>query len=249
MSIITETNEHYVRAKKIAKCGDFEEIFNALNNEGLFDVCLDITKSEFDNFFKEMEFEPGDMMWKVLTILNLYDRATLEHSLRTFAITKDIATKSLRGPHEENIVLSDYLHEANLSLRELLLASLGHDIGKTKLPVEILHNSLTNEEMNKVLIDMIRRKENEEEIAIKLGFSISDLNNKTGDEIIARIYERGMRPVNIVPLSEAFPESKYPGLISDLKSNGFNFNLSIKETAKIHESEGQKYSKNLANQL
>ena len=52
MSIITETNEHYVRAKKIAKCGDFEEIFNALNNEGLFDVCLDITKSEFDNFFK-----------------------------------------------------------------------------------------------------------------------------------------------------------------------------------------------------
>ena len=54
MSIITETNEHYVRAKKIAKCGDFEEIFNALNNEGLFDVCLDITKSEFDNFFKEM---------------------------------------------------------------------------------------------------------------------------------------------------------------------------------------------------
>jgi hypothetical protein len=231
--------EEYAEGQHIAKCGDFNRIRKQLKEQQLLEKSTAFIQKKYEGFFEEKEFAPGEKMWEALTILGLYDTATFEHSLRTFSITKDIATKTLLAPHKESIVLKEYIEEAGISLRELFLSALGHDIGKIVLPVEILHNSLTEREMNRILIEMIRRGDHMEEISERTGFTEYELPQKSDEEIIARVYERGIRPVNIIPLSEAFSETKYPGLLSMLKKRGFSENQTIKSATKIHEAAGK----------
>jgi len=236
----TNTDEEYLKGKKIAQCGDFCRVREQLSKEGLLETNESFIRKKYKGFFEGENFQPEDNIWITLTILGLYDTATLEHCLRTFSITKNIATKTLLGPWGARIVLKEYIEEGEVSLRDLFVAALGHDIGKIILPVEILHNSLTDEEMNRILIDMIWRGDNVEEIGIRIGFTAEELSHKSTEEIVSRLYERGMRPVNIVPLSEAFSDSRNPGLLATLKSRGFSEKETIKNATKIHESEGQK---------
>ena len=240
MNKTNDTCEEYAYGQKIAQCGDFNRILHELKEQGLLQKSVTHMQKTYGGFFTEKEFNPGEKMWEALTILGMYDTATLEHCLRTFSITKDIATKTLLGPHGENVILKDYIEESGISLRELFLSALGHDIGKIKIPVEILHNALTDNEMNEMVIRMIGRGENVAEIGDRIGFTADELSGKSDDEIVARLYEKGIRPVNIIPLSEAFPETKYPGLLSILKERGFSENQTIKTAAKIHEAEGKK---------
>lgn len=241
--------DEYEKGKEIAKCGDFHRTFQILTEQGLLKKCVLSTQEEYQPFFEKEGFEPEEKMWEMLTILGLYDEATMKHSIRTFSVVKDIATKTLKAPRGESIILKKYIEEAGVSLRDILFGALGHDVGKIKLPVEILHNSLTDSEMNRILIEMIKRGERLDEIGKKIGYSRDELTQKSDEEIIARIYEKGIRPVNLVPIFMAFPETKYPGLLSILKERGFSENETIKTAAQIHEAEGQKIFEKLGESI
>ncbi|MCK9351527.1 MAG: HD domain-containing protein [Candidatus Paceibacterota bacterium] len=249
MTKLSKSNDAYLRGKEIAQCGDFRCILETLRKEGLLEKCIDLMQSEYNVFFASNGFKPDRTVWETLTILGLYDTPTLEHCLRTFSITRDIATKPLLGPRGEEIILKEYIEEAGVPLPKLFLAAMVHDIGKIKLPIEILHNSLTDEEMNHLLTDMIWRGDSVEEIGIRMGYTPDELSHKTAEEIVQRMYERGMRPVAIVPLSDAFPEIKYPGFLASLEGRGLGEKQTIKSAAKVHESEGQKIFEELGDPI
>jgi len=240
MDYIIDTNAEHERGKEIAKCGDFHEIRRLLEKEGILEKNVNIFKNHYQNFFREKEMELPENIWETIAILGLYDGETLEHSIRTFSIAKDIATKKLIGPHGEELVLLKYIEEAGVSLYNLCVAALGHDIGKTKLPSEIIHNCLTDAEMENLLIGMIRCGKPIPEMVKKTGFTEDELREKSDEEIIAILYQKGIRAVNIVPIHEAFPNANHSGLISILKARGFSGDETIMAVTRIHESEGEK---------
>jgi hypothetical protein len=232
------TCEECKKGKEIAKSGDFPHIYQTLREQGLMEKCVACMQASYRSFFNEKNFELEEKMWETLTVLGLYDPPTMEHSIRTFSIANDLATKTLLGPRGENVVLKEYVKESGVTFRELLLSALCHDIGKIKIPLEILHNSLTDTDMNRILIDIIRKKEHLDDLEEQLGRTLDELSKKSDEEIISIVYEKGIRPVIILPLTKVFPESKYPGILSTLKERGFSENQTIPSVTKIHEDEG-----------
>jgi hypothetical protein len=78
----------------------------------------------------------------MLAALLEFDEATFEHSLRVFSTIRE----KLTGNTPVGIYLRDRMYDEGVATEDLLLAALFHDIGKTALPSEVLHNSLSRRE-------------------------------------------------------------------------------------------------------
>ncbi|MCX6738960.1 MAG: hypothetical protein NT098_02805 [Candidatus Parcubacteria bacterium] len=224
--------------KEIFNQGDYRRIRDDLKKAGLLNGHEDQIREKYAKRFLAMGFEPEEKIWEMMAIEDLYDTLTFKHSVRVSELVYKIITKKLTSPNGENLILQTFIEKRGVSLRDITVAALGHDIGKIKIPLEVLHNTLGDKEMNQILIDMIHRGIRKKEVFERIGFKKDD--QKSDEEILIQLYNKGLRAVNVVPLSEAFPEEKHPGFSEILKKRGFSPEQTIKQIAVSHEAAGQK---------
>ncbi|MCX6735534.1 MAG: hypothetical protein NTZ13_00425 [Candidatus Parcubacteria bacterium] len=224
--------------KEIFNQEEYLKIGDDLKKTGVLKDHIEKLRERYAKRFSEIRFEPEEKMWEMMAIEDLYDTMTFKHSVRVSELTYKIITKNLIAPNGENLILQTFIEKRGVSLHDITAAALGHDIGKIKIPLEVLHNTLGDKEMNHILIDMIHRGVRKKEVFERIGFKEND--QKSDEEILAQLYRKGLRAVNVVPLSEAFPEEKHPGFSEILKKRGFSPEQTIKQIAVSHEAAGQK---------
>ncbi len=227
--------------KEIFNQGDYRRIRDDLKKAGLLNGHEDQIREKYAKRFLAMGFEPEEKVWEIMAIEDLYDTATLKHGMRTCELVNEIITKPLIGPHGEKLQFKKLIEESGVSFRDMIIASLGHDIGKLKIPQEIIHNTLSNDDMKHLLVEMIHRGIRKKEIFERIGFE--EKEEKSEKEILAQLYKKGLRAVNVVPLSVIFPEEKHPGFSEILRKRGFSPEQTIKQIAVEHESAGQEIFK------
>ncbi len=233
-----DTNQQKI--EEIVKQGDYRKIYDDLKNIDALNNLVEELRQKYAERFKAMDFEPEQKIWELMAIENLYDSKTFQHSERTFEIANEIITKTLIGPHEEKILLKTLLEESGITPHQVKVAAIGHDIGKIKIPKEILHNTLTDNEMNHIFIDMIHRGVVKKETLEKTGLNTKESEKMSEDDIIKHLQDKGLRAVSFVPLSEAFPEKTQINLSKMLSQHGLSSDHTIRQVAVIHEFVGQK---------
>ncbi len=111
-----------------------------------------ILNTDTTNFlFQEDENSLG--VWQALTILELYDKNTFEHSLQTFLIAKSKIDSPIYVG-ERIIDLKKIIKDENLvNLDQFYRACLLHDIGKIEIPHFLIASSIKNSEWSELLLD------------------------------------------------------------------------------------------------
>lgn len=234
-----ETMDIDPQVKNIIRQGDYWKIYEELKQSGFLDAYVLKLREQYSERFEARGFAPDQKIWEMMVIEDLYDSPTLSHGVRTFEIADGIAKKILTAPNGEKINLEKLMEDAGVSPYDIRIAALEHDIGKLKIPLEVLHNTLSDDDMNQILIDMIHRGVRKKEIFERIGMSMENDSTASDEEIISKLFGKGLRAVNVVPLSEAFPEEKHPGFTKILEERGFSSEQTIKQIAVAHESAGK----------
>lgn len=127
------------RARTICDHGTYNLMLSQLYKEGLYESqrnrIADIYKNELQPAHPFSSYE-----WEMFTVLELYDTMTLHHSLRVFSL---IAEK-MESNRPLGYFLRSYLSKESISKDDVYRAALFHDIGKTSLPKEILHDETSD---------------------------------------------------------------------------------------------------------
>lgn len=220
------------RAQDIAGRGDYNTIYTELETAHLLERHVATMKTHHGAHFEAQKFLLEEEDWKMLAILDLYDVATLQHSMRTFDIAHDMITRTLRGPHNENIRLQMFIQSEGVSLNQFLRAALFHDIGKVGIPREVLNNAFTESDIDTVLLRMTHdgRAQN---IFQRIG--CERINDSSDKNILQALHSAGYRSVDLVPIEEAFPQDQYPELIEAIDTRGFSKKQTLKDIIQQHE--------------
>lgn len=229
------SQEDIDRAENIAGQGDYETIRKELTETKLLEKHTRLMIDQHSEHLAEKDFFPTQEDWEMLAILHLYDTPTFEHSMRTFDIAHDMVTKTLRGPHNEDIRLQIFIQHEGVSLEQFLRAALFHDIGKVVIPREVLNNAFSDNDMNRILLRMAHDGR-AQEIFDMIGCE-HDRDFKDED-ILAKMHAAGYRAVDLVPIDEAFPQDQYPELIETVQQRGFSTKQTLKSILQRHEPEG-----------
>ena len=222
------------RAEEIAGIGDYEAIRRNLAAENLLE---DHVKEMIDRHAKHFETKGFSMEkddWDMLAILDLYDSATFEHSLRTFDIAHDMVTKTLIGPRGESIRLQIFIQHEGVSLHQFLRAALFHDIGKVAIPREVINNDFTDSDMDALLLRMAHNGRAGEIFSL---IGCEHDRDFRDEDVLAKMHSAGYRAVDLVPIDEAFPQDQYPEIINAIDARGFSRKQTLKSIIQHHESE------------
>lgn len=213
-------------AEAIAGGGKYETIVAKLRETGALSLRVEKTKNTYESRLKRDNFVMAERDWEMLAVLGLYDVDTLEHSIRTFELAYHIVTHPFKESSGETIIFADFLNQAggSVSLEQFLRAALFHDIGKVIIPREILHNALDDEE---VLVRMLPEG------------TLTD-KEEGKKAILQMLYANGIRPIDITPIKEIFPEEKYAELLCDLEKRGFSEKSTLKDVIRMHEPESKR---------
>lgn len=135
-------------AREICQCGDYRKMLDTFalpENAGLFEGQIRRMKEFYGNTrLHDAErsglLQMGD--WEMLTILELFDHSTFEHSLRMY----EKVHQKLHSGNSVERYLSLNIAAEDLSPRDIELACLLHDIGKINLvPKDLLLNNTLSE--------------------------------------------------------------------------------------------------------
>lgn len=212
----TDIEREFSRSIEIAtKTGNYEEIIDRLKSEGLWENQLYNIQKQFDSQIDMTDFPTQeDFIWEMLTVLFLYDSETVKHSIETYKLLK----KRIGDIEIKNLFLAEILKKENFELEQLYFASLTHDVGKICIPPFIISNSLTKKNWDDFLLKMA--KDNELDQNTKEELEITDGNNHTDEEILAKIQNSSLRSKDIVPVEKGLPEDQKEELENKWKISG-----------------------------
>jgi len=138
--------ERRLRAESICQAGNYETILATFalpgNKEILGEQMERLKKKEVQHNPHEAGRHLRDHDWEMLTILELFDRATFEHCIRTYQVARQKIESS--GPI--GAYLREHLQTEGLTPWDIELACLLHDMGKIALVPKdlLLNNTLSN---------------------------------------------------------------------------------------------------------
>ncbi len=212
-------------AQAIAGEGKYEDIVEKLRESGALSFCVAKMQHAYGGRLTLDHFSMTERDWEMFAVLWLYDTDTLEHSVRTFELAYRIITHPFIEPSSgETVVFEDCLLRTDVSTEQFLRAALFHDIGKVIIPREVLRNALDDEE---VLVRILPEG------------TLTD--KEEGKQAFLRmLYSNGVRPIDVVPLSELFDGKRYAEFLSDLKRRGFSEMATLKDVVRMHEPESRR---------
>lgn len=213
-----------VNTETIAGTGKYEDIIENLREAGVLSLGAAEIREAYSSRLLLGGFSMSDRDFETLAVLGLYDKSTLEHSIRTFELAYRFITRPFTGPSGETIIFGDSIGDAGISKEQFLRAALFHDIGKIIIPREILHNALDDEE---VLIKMLPEE-------------LSEQTEYEKKALLQTLYAKGIRPIDVVPLKEIFTGEKYAELLNNLTKRGFHETATLKDVIRMHEPEGKR---------
>lgn len=216
---------------------NIEEIITLINNDKLENLSFfketERIKTEYAEYFSDATFlTPQD--WKILTVIELFDKKILEHSIGTYQLAKEKIEHSL-------IEIGYDIKQEGVKFEQLYRACLMHDIGKLVIPKFILNNKTTDEEWTKYFMELSEEQKSEILSAQKIIVSTEIKNDpKKMTNFFSRNRIRAVKFVPITSLSDKFlneEEKEY------LRENGIDPNQSLGEIMQIHEKKSEEILK------
>lgn len=219
-----------VRAKEIAKDGDYQKIESELLEENLLTSEIERVREKYQEVLSTIDFLTEQDL-KILTILELYDEELVLHSLETYRIAKEKSERVL----DFNIKLIDLFASEGVTPEQFLRACLLHDIGKIEIPNFIINNAIHNQEMELLLRNLVLDE--------KDAPTLLKLNERTGEsldindasELSEVLNKYNLRSVHFVPVKSILNEEEKEILLS----HGFDLNLSLMDIIRTHEEHSQ----------
>ncbi len=184
------------------------------------------------SFQKKYQSELKKQTWltdvdlEMLILIDSYHKELTLHSFNTCKLVQEKLETNL----EFSINLNSLLLKTNVSKTQLLRAALFHDIGKIIIPKTILYNETKNDELQKILLDLLFIKNDSETIKnFKEKTKLEIIPNK--NELLSTLTSLGFRAVHIVPTKFLLTKAEKEN--SDARN--LNLNLSLLDLIKIHE--------------
>lgn len=237
--IINESSAHFGGGARIEQdieqarveqqlCSGFDTILEELkqNPEGLREHIEKLKAlPDCDGILGKLAPYFKEEHWEMIATLEAYDKHTFDHSIRVTAFVYDMAS----GGSDTGMYLKQRINMEESSLEELYTAALFHDIGKTAIPCDILHDNHSRREWGKRANDWAEKNNQ--------GYHFDPLEIETLGEIELDHYFMqvhaidGSDPLNIVPLEEIFD----PGILQDLKQHGISPHDTFRKVLECHE--------------
>ncbi len=219
-----------IRAKEIAKDGNYQEIEAGLINENLLISEIERVREKYQEALSKINFLTEQDL-KIITILELYDEELVFHSLETYRIAKEKSERVLAF----NIKLVDLFASEGVSPEQFLRACLLHDIGKIEIPNFIINNAIHNQEMELLLRNLVLNE--------KDAPTLLKINERTGEgldindeaELSEILNKYNLRSVHFVPVKSILNEEEKETLVRQ----GFDLNLSLMDIIRTHEEHSQ----------
>ena len=245
------------KAREIARGGNFEDILAKLEEAGLLDEQVNNLQERFCNQLEAATFLSHED-WKALTVLELYDTGTFEHSLDTYLIARKKVEQPIKF-EGHTIVLAEKIEQEGLfQLEQFYRACLLHDIGKIEIPHFIITSKINHIEWAEMLVTIDERNGNDallkkslSESGITLPEEISQMEQNTFEEkenrkmMLAKfLSDNNVRCEKYVPVSEALDnpllgeKAFSPKNMGELDARGLpniTSNSPLFDIAKLHE--------------
>lgn len=211
--------ERTEQARNICQSGDYATIlatFSLPENHDLFKAEQARVKQESTrHHLREAEHALKEADWEMLTILELFDRATFDHCVRTYTIAK----QKIESRGEVGTYLREKIAEEELTPWDIEHACLLHDMGKIALTPKdlILNNTLTDEEWHRLFADLCHGAEGGHEAL-------------TTYEKTLRTHPK-LREKDLTPLEVALTEEQ----IALLQKNGIDTTLPLGSIIAKHQ--------------
>ncbi|MFZ3031554.1 MAG: HD domain-containing protein [Candidatus Moraniibacteriota bacterium] len=163
--------------------------------------------------------------WEMTATLEAYDKRTFDHSLRVAAFVYDVAN----GGGETEAYLRQRVNMEESSLEELYTAALFHDIGKTAIPCDILHDNHSRREWGKRANAWAIKNDQEQKFDSE---KLETLGEVELDHYFMQQHTLdGSDPLNIVPIEEIFE----PEILSELEQHGISRHDTFRKVLECHE--------------
>ena len=214
---IEKSNEEL--AREIALSGNFDKIEKDLQEKKLLDSQIERVKKKFENQIDKKDFPTkSEELWRMLTIIELFDTGTAKHCVETYIIFKEKINKKLtQGIILRSVIKEEVYKEKeqisqsnkNFNLDVLLmervyLACILHDIGKVEIPKFILNNQTKKEEWDEILEKMIDGKSLPQWSLEKLGFGKNE--NPIKEKIFERMKEKNIFAKQLIPVKKVLSQ-------------------------------------------
>ncbi|HEY9585809.1 MAG TPA: hypothetical protein VJJ02_04450 [Candidatus Paceibacterota bacterium] len=217
----SEWTECRARAEAIVEAGSYARILEGFAGvPGLLpEMMEDLKRREAFLITEAPYLSEGD--WKILTCLELFDRATFEHCERTWALAKE----KLESVAPVGIHFRELLAREGLSVDNILRACLLHDCGKMCLDKQILNDTHTDLEWE-MANEAFCTRAYSENVA---GERVLELKKYLGEH-------PGHRAIHKVPykaLAELGDAERQ--MVERLKTKGFDTSLSLAALIETHQ--------------
>ncbi len=210
-------------ARDIAQKGDYDAILEELEEKDLLYEQIERLQGVVSiEFLTEND-------WKMLAVMELYDKGTFEHCVKTYLIAKEKVEKMLG----DQIVIADLIKNEGMELEVFYRACLFHDIGKVEIPSFVLHNSLTDSEWMNNLCQIVYGKDSDNHIK-QILFDEINMPQESfpkEDDLKTSLIKKHIRAMRFVPMKNVLSEKE----ILALEEKGFSSKMSLKQIMEAHE--------------
>lgn len=226
-SHITERRPEQIQ-KEEQLCNGFDTLLKKLKQTpGELEDCIERLRSlpDCDNILEKLSPYFTIEHWEMLAVLEAYDKQTFDHSLRVAAFVYGMTNEG--GETEAYMKMRVGAEQG--SLGELFTAALFHDIGKTAIPCDILHDNHSRREWGKRANDWAIKNGHDQHFdPNKLEF----LEEVELDHYFMKVHAINKAdPLDIVPLEEIFS----PEILAELEQHGISPHDTFREVLECHE--------------
>jgi len=234
-----EKEEQKQALSELFQSGDLNNIENFLLDEKMDNKAM---QQETERVKKEYATELSgatfliEKDWRILTALEIFDKGTFEHCVRTYTFAKEILETKLVGLGKE-------IEQEGVILKQFYIACLFHDLGKLSIPKFIL-NSRVSDEIWTYLFMTELSPEQQDDILTNHEPPIPVPDAYRGDytKLHEFLNNNKFRAVSFVPTNKAFNN---PEELKAFAERGIDGNLPLMKIIEPHEKESKNMLKKL----
>jgi len=220
-------------ARAVVSTNNFEEALVLLEKAGLLAGQVSRIKERCESILsKNLSLRLSD--WEMLTVLELYDVDTFEHSLRVHEAAVTALERPLTLDNGAPFHLHEYLAEEGVTKHDFIYAALFHDIGKTMIPYCILKDTTTKEEFDRCFCDYATQEGEEWLRAVGID-SATDATTA-----LEELYTQHRRPIDVLPLQKVLKAEVFATVQNTYPYLNISDKTTFREVMMLHEKESER---------